>query len=305
VTGETLRRFPGTASPHDPALAWIDEEPRVRKARIAVIAHLYYAELWDELAGHLDHMPEAFDLFVTLSREEDAELIRRNRPAQAAQCFLARAENRGRDIAPFLSVLPIVRDLGYELGCKVHSKGKSTHGDGDRWRRDMLEKLLGSRDVIADVTAFMRSDATVGLVAPTGHLLPAESFWGGAPTGHQNRSDFVELTYRVGLAHPTGGFWFPAGSMYWFRVAAAEPLARIGLKASDFEDEIGQQDGTLAHAVERLVGLACGSDGLRLAVTKDARGAEPPTPWIRTGTYPFACATRDGRNIQEPIEGIR
>ncbi|MNP51612.1 Rhamnan synthesis protein F [compost metagenome] len=52
---------------------------------------------------------------------------------------------------------------------------------------------------------------------------------------------------------------FPVGSMYWFRPAALKSLELF--KSSDFDVEQGLADGTLPHAIERLV----------CTVAKDAR----------------------------------
>jgi lipopolysaccharide biosynthesis protein len=51
-------------------------------------------------------------------------------------------------------------------------------------------------------------------------------------------------------------FRFPAGSMFWFRMAALPQLLDEEFVSIDeFEFEAGQLNGTLAHAIERIVGL--------------------------------------------------
>ena len=44
---------------------------------------------------------------------------------------------------------------------------------------------------------------------------------------------------------------YPAGSMFW-TLGSSASLLDLDLKVSDFPDEQGQIDGTLAHAIERL-----------------------------------------------------
>ncbi len=84
------------------------------------------------------------------------------------------------------------------------------------------------------------------------HELPVDSFWGS------NEQTVKVLQHRLGLAGPVAGHTFPAGSIYWVRLAALAPLFET-LTPSEFDDERGQVDGTLAHAAERVI-AACVRD---------------------------------------------
>ena len=49
---------------------------------------------------------------------------------------------------------------------------------------------------------------------------------------------------------------FVAGTMFYARVNALLPLMCLNLRDSDFEEEIGQVDGTIAHAIERAISVS-------------------------------------------------
>jgi lipopolysaccharide biosynthesis protein len=309
ATAETLRRV-AAKHPFSNGLRirWLWGEPTEPGARIAVIAHVFYLDLWDELSAYLSNIAEFFDLFVTVVREEDANLVRASLPENIKRCFAGVVPNRGRDMAPFLASLGILKHLGYEIALKVHTKGTSTRDDGGEWRNDMLEKVLGSKAACTEILSLMHSDREIGMIAPSGHLLPAESFWGRHGEAEFNLMHFERLVTEVGLPRRTRDFCFPAGSVYWFRTRALTPLSALRIDENDFPRESGQRDGTIAHALERIVGLASSSDGWRTEITKTAHPAEPSTAWLAQAdqiVYPFACATCDGAPKPGPVDGIR
>ena len=52
--------------------------------------------------------------------------------------------------------------------------------------------------------------------------------------------------------------------MFWARVKALQPLLDLGLKQSHFPPETGQVDGTLAHAIERMIGVTSAATGHKI-----------------------------------------
>jgi lipopolysaccharide biosynthesis protein len=52
--------------------------------------------------------------------------------------------------------------------------------------------------------------------------------------------------------------------MYWARGSILRRLRALHLIAADFEPESGQEDGTTAHALERVIGLLAREAGMRV-----------------------------------------
>ena len=226
-------------------------------SRIAVVLHLYYPDLWDEVLGYLSNLGERFDLFVSLCSDTagDVEQHIRNAVPDVRVRYLA---NRGRDVAPFVELLTTGALAGYELVCKIHSKKSLHRGDGDRWRGTLLHQLLGAPEIISEIRDVFDADPAVGILGPGDQLDRREESWGS------NRERMVELAAAMGLDESDVSLSFFAGSMFWFRPAAFDALAGLGLGIGDFESEEGQLDGTLHHALERMFPLAVRASGYRV-----------------------------------------
>ncbi|HJN36498.1 MAG TPA: rhamnan synthesis F family protein, partial [Prochlorococcaceae cyanobacterium Fu_MAG_50] len=104
-------------------------------------------------------------------------------------------------------------------------------------------------------------DSQLGLLAPAGTLLPC------SVALYPNQAHLLALLKQS----ERSGRWllqqrFIAGSMMAARVEAMAPLTLMGLKLKDFEEELGQTDGTLAHACERWIGATASAEGWSLEV---------------------------------------
>ena len=70
---------------------------------------------------------------------------------------------------------------------------------------------------------------------------------------HHNRTNLAYLANVLSLVLDETTK-FPAGTMFWGRTAAFEALVPLKVEDLPFETELGQIDGTLAHALERSMG---------------------------------------------------
>jgi lipopolysaccharide biosynthesis protein len=234
--------------------------------RRAVAIHLYY----DDLATWFAQQVADFggvDVYITVPRTIDWEA------AQAVtesfgQAYILEVENSGRDIRPFLGAYSHFLEGNYDFVCKLHSK-KSLHlGEGDQWRVDMVRQLLGP--AARDALNTYQSNPTAGILTPRGSL---ESL---ADPSIRLRSEeklialAARLNYKITFRE-----LFVAGSMFWFRPAALQKLHELFVQGLEFEPELGQVDGTMAHAIERIVCMAAESAGMSTREYGEMRISRP------------------------------
>lgn len=236
--------------------------------RIAIHAHIFYADLANEFARFLNHMPYPYDLFVSTTNEKDKHACQcaLSHLPQLKHLTIAVVPNRGRDIAPFFGTFGQTLQQ-YEYIAHIHSK-KSLYSNGkaDGWREYLLNHLLGSPLQIRKIFSLLAGDKNVGLIYPQNFT--ALPHW--ANTWLSNKALGQRLCRKLGIASaPSGYFDFPAGSMFWAQSKAIEPLFDAGFNIEDFPEEAGQNDATLAHSIERVFALVARQSGFNINILKD------------------------------------
>lgn len=231
--------------------------PTARPSHCAVI-HAWHVDAFDELLAVLQATGLSWRLVVTTAPEK-LEAVRSCLVKKAMEAEIEVLPNRGRDILPFLHVANRLLDEGVDVVLKLHTKRSPHRADGDDWRRELVEKI-GSPGRAATIAAAFAQDPGLGLVGPEGHMQPMANYWG------DNAETVAYLSALMGMPTPRpGSDDFIAGSMFWIRLEALRPLLDTKLHSSDFEPELGQLDGTLAHAVERIFALGVLHAGYRVA----------------------------------------
>jgi len=240
--------------------------PDERAPAIAVALHLHYVELWDEIETLLRLWRRPFGLFVTLTRDNPAFAARvRSAFPSAVVCV---AENRGRDVRPFLQLLEDGAFDSFDVVCKIHGK-RSLGGDrlpifGDVMRRAAYLDLIAGDDRARGVVERFRNDAGLGIVGPRRFLSVSRP---GAPRDvlGPNRATVEGLAERMEAPIRGDEFDFFEGTMFWARPQALTRLRHLGLAAGGaFAPEAGLVDGALEHAVERLFNHAARAAGYRV-----------------------------------------
>lgn len=233
--------------------------------RVGVMAHVYYADLIDEFSAALSLVPVSFTLLVSVVDADTEALVRRRFAAlPRVSCLVVkRVENRGRDIAPLLVTFhDEIQAL--DLIGHVHTK-KSLYTGSEQagWRQYLLKSLFGSSERLAWIFGMFQAEPKLGMVYPESHA--GMPLWGH--TLLSNADVCEALANRMGITMDRQRYIdFPAGSMFWARVPAIQPLYDLRLRLEEFPIEYGQADGTLQHAVERLLGIVTRHQGYRLGI---------------------------------------
>jgi len=225
----------------------IDSGKINKTSYIAVIIHLYYIDLWEEFKECLKNIKYKYDLFVSIPVEVFVNIDEIFKFHDNA--YIYRNINRGRDIAPFLSIFKAIYPLRYKFGLKFHSKKSPHRKDGDLWRIGVLNKIAGSSEIVDVILNTFYENNDIGVIMPKNIAVSYKAHEGS------NRKQLKNLCEILGINWQGEDFLFPAGTFFWFRFKALEDLIRLNLSLEDFEPEFHQLDGCLHHAIERFIGL--------------------------------------------------
>jgi hypothetical protein len=290
MTGESAAESSFTQTKLPPPLqtvetiGWGQPQP----SHLALLVHGFYL---DRLQLILERLPQGqnsnVDLYLSTpleQLEEAAALVQR---LGWQQVCLFGVENRGRDLAPFLNqLLPMAVANGHHTFVKLHTKFSPHLEDGDEWAEHLIDSLLGE-EVLEAIEAQLEADPKLGLLAPAGTLMPMGLCLA------RNGKHLQGLLPQAGMK----GCWFLdqqfiAGSMMAGRLGALLPLLALAPPLAMYEGEHGQTDGTLAHAMERLISGVPATVGYRLGELPGDSSRAPlfGHGWAAPGGLGLSCA---------------
>lgn len=242
----------------------IPKKTGIQQPLTALHIHAYYPELVADILERLKGQDITLDIFVSvpsqMAGDTVSDLLERFGWTAAS---LDVVPNRGRDIGPLLTQYRRLLYDNYEFVGHVHTKKSADVKDesvGQRWLHFLLENLIGGRHSMATcILNRMAEDDKIGLVFPDEPFIVG---WG------DNKGQAETLSKSLGIAElPDTHLWFPVGTMFWARTAALAPLFELDLDWGDYPEEPVPYDGTMLHALERIIPSVAEATGFRFELT--------------------------------------
>jgi hypothetical protein len=231
---------------------------------VALHLHVFYPDLLPEITARLSCNRCRPDLLISVTSEEARDLVARHLESYEGKvAAIELVPNRGRDIGPFLTQFGrrILSDYTY-VG-HIHTKKTAVVEDaavGKRWFEFLMANLLGGGpEAMADaILGSLKADRSLGMVFPDD---PNAQGW------NANRGIAEALASKMGIEELPQHFNFPVGNMFWARTCALSPLIELNLQWADYPLEPLPYDGTLLHAIERLLPLTLRAGASRVVTT--------------------------------------
>ncbi len=227
---------------------------------IAIHIHLYYEDMVSEFLSRLNFLGIHFDLYVSVTENVDIDRIestfKTNLP-DLNRIFVESVPNRGRDIAPFIIQFG-KRLMGYEVIGHFHTK-KSPHNTNlENWFSNSLDLMLGvpgnNGQHIQSICSLLRGDAKIVYPEGTTSIIKDPSGW--ADNKLLAKEILDQYTSLSIDEFPI--VEFPEGAFFWAQSEALSKYLSLPLTYTDFPIEPIKADGTIAHALERLILIFAG-----------------------------------------------
>jgi GT2 family glycosyltransferase/glycosyltransferase involved in cell wall biosynthesis len=216
------------------------------QGRVAIIAHIFYIDLWSEIEAYLDKLNISYDLYVTVPHIMANDDIKKLFSKENINVFVS--ENRGRDVLPFLLTMEHIGVDSYKYICKLHTKKTGDSPLGNVWRKLLYFDLLEAESATKSLE-ILESDQSIGQITGRNTILDSKRY------AYGNNSKIKFLCNELNIEFKEE-YTFCGGTMFWSRTSTIAPLVELFKKDRlKFEEERGQKDHTIAHAIERLFGI--------------------------------------------------
>lgn len=241
----------------------------------AVAVNLYYSDTVRSYLEYFVRVPQEIDLYI-VSSNETVISIARDFAARRANVTILRKKNQGRDISALLVALR-ERLTQYRYICFIHDK-KPNHEylrkDIEFWIYNLWDNTLKSETYIKNILGILDKQE-IGLLVPPSPIGDYKDDW-YANAWFQNLENVKKLAERMELNADIVYDKPPIalGTVFWANTKALRKLFDIRWDYGDFPDEPMPIDGTISHAIERILPYVAQDAGYGTGVVMTKEYAE-------------------------------
>jgi FMN phosphatase YigB (HAD superfamily) len=262
-----VKGFAAKLDTYTPTAHWIPKDiikpqPDINvQSRISITAHIFYDDYIDILAECLYGLPFIADLLITASSSDIATRIsqRLGNIPNTNLVAVRKVPNKGRNFGPLL--VEFGRQLlDYDLVCHLHSKKSLFTGTCQHdWSDYQYEYLLRDKQILMKALSIFKMNSNIGIYYPRPY---AKGLPKWASHTLKNKNSIRRLSEMIGTATPKTGFLsYPVGGMFWARPEALKLLLSYDWSYEHFPEEPIPNDGTVLHAIERILPRLANSHG--------------------------------------------
>ncbi len=218
--------------------------------KILVHVHCFYLDILEEILDRFISFKNVFDFVITTDTAEKSNEIEALLNSKEIKGEIFVVDNRGRDVGPFYVGLKSIYK-NYDILLHMHTKKSPKNNAQIRWFEDILDKLAYNESYILNILELFKNYNNLGVVIPSIlEKLRKDTMW-----LENNYTKAEVLVQEMGYnTEDLKSFMlkFAVGNMFWARTDAIEPIFSLDLDYGDFPEEPLDDDGTIAHALERL-----------------------------------------------------
>ena len=219
---------------------------------VAIQVHLYYDDLIEKIVNKTNNIPIFFDLYISTDslykKNKILDYIKNNSKSKNVEVLVV--ENKGRDVMPFLIQMKN-KIKKYKYICHIHTKKSLFIDMGDNWRNYLYNNLLGNENIISEILSEFENNYKLGFLFPENYYKALLLF--GEKLSNKNKvlmkyllNKLFKFKFNIGSK-----IEFPIGNMFWARVNSIYQIFNEDF-TNEIPKELGQKDGTIMHAIERI-----------------------------------------------------
>lgn len=237
-------------------------------SNIAVLIHLFYTDMWDELNTYLSNLDGYnYDLYINLVNgyhdESIIDLIKKTHP----QATIIKSPNKGVDVGGFLFLYQNLKK-DYELILKLHTKKSlgltnkpsdyvRVYGQqlakekGQQWFRRLMDGVLKNKERVNDIIELLSIESPFGMAG-----LDRETYIGPNVKEVKELCNIFSIPFEM-EGNRVKNASFVGGTIFWVKNDILKKyLTEDNIKKIlNLLPEGYQNEPSYNHALERLFGF--------------------------------------------------